>query len=72
MLPLLPLVLWTFWRKRLAASLLCVAAVLLASCLPYGGIAPVWQFLSIVCFGLALIPGRESSGGGSVENRISP
>lgn len=59
LLPLLPLVIWSVRRRRLLPSLLCVVGVILSSCLPYGGIAPVWQGLSILCFGLALVPGGE-------------
>jgi uncharacterized membrane protein len=55
LLPLLPLIIWAVKRKNFAATLLCMIGIIMASFLPYGGIAPIWQFMSILFFGSSLM-----------------
>jgi hypothetical protein len=55
LLPLLPLIIWAIKRKNFAATLLCMIGIIMASFLPYGGIAPIYQFMSIIFFGSSLM-----------------
>jgi uncharacterized membrane protein len=55
LIPLLPLIIWAVKRRHLAAMVCCLIGVIMSSILPYGGIAPIWQFCSILFFGLSLV-----------------